>query len=109
MTMYNGLYRKIVGIVSHYKEPFQYWSRKNMNELKAKQSVRTALLLYAIFMGISGIIMFSVFLLWVIPKEQIPIVIVPLSAMALFLFGSCLIALILRMKFFRKEAISNDQ
>ncbi|MFI8575806.1 hypothetical protein ACIGEL_08830 [Rossellomorea aquimaris] len=80
-----------------------------MNKLKVKQSVRTALLLYAILIGISGIIMFSVLLLWVIPKDQIPIVVVPLSAMALFLFGSCAIALILRMKFFRKQEIPHDQ
>jgi Kef-type K+ transport system membrane component KefB len=80
-----------------------------MNKLKFKTSVRTALLLYAVIMGISGIIMFSVLLLWVIPEDQIPIVIVPLSAMALFLFGSCVIALILLKKFFRKQETPHDQ
>jgi hypothetical protein len=80
-----------------------------MNKLKVKQSVRIALLLYAIIIGISGIIMFSVLLLWVIPHDQIPIIIRPLSAMALFLFGSCVIALILRNKFFKKQEIPHDQ
>jgi polyferredoxin len=80
----------------------------NTNKKNVKKAVRFALLFYAIFIGLSGTIMFSVLLLWVIPKDQLSYVSLPLSMMALFLYGTCVAALVIRSKFFKKEVIANE-
>ncbi|WRP06342.1 hypothetical protein U9J35_21220 [Rossellomorea aquimaris] len=78
------------------------------NKKNVKKAVRFALLFYAIFIGLSGTILFSVLLLWVIPKDQLSYVSLPLSMMALFLYGTCVAALLIRSKFFKKEVIANE-
>jgi hypothetical protein len=80
----------------------------NTNKKNVKKAVRFALLFYAIFIGLSGTIMFSVLLLWVIPKDQLSNVSLPLSMMALFIYGTCMAALVIRSKFFKKEVIANE-
>lgn len=76
------------------------------NRIKLKKSSRFALLFYALFMGISGTIMFTVPLLWVIPKEKLSIVSLPLTIMALFLYGTCGAALLISYKFFKRPNYS---
>lgn len=78
------------------------------DKTKFKKATRFALLFYSIFMGISGTIMLSVVILWVIPEDQLSGQVVPLSILALPLYGSCIAALIIRAIFFKKEGISSD-
>ncbi|WP_136035779.1 hypothetical protein [Bacillus salacetis] len=73
--------------------------------MKLKKALRFALLFYAIFIGLSGTIMFSVLLLWVIPKEELSSLILPLSMMALFIYGTCAGALLIRSKFFKRGSV----
>ncbi|MCR8850538.1 hypothetical protein NQ095_19135 [Rossellomorea sp. SC111] len=70
-----------------------------------KKAVRFALLLYTILMGLGGTAMFSVLLIWVIPKNQLSFVSLPLTMMALFFYGTCVAALLVRSKFFKKEGV----
>ncbi|WP_156477338.1 hypothetical protein [Rossellomorea vietnamensis] len=73
-----------------------------MNNQK-KKAVKTALLLYPILMGTGGTIMLGVLLLWVIPKDEIPSVALPLSMLGIYIYGTCAISLIVREKFFKGE------
>ncbi|MHA7139588.1 hypothetical protein ACRTEV_20365 [Rossellomorea arthrocnemi] len=70
---------------------------------KIKKAIKFALLLYPILIGISGTVMLTVLLLWVIPKDQISSVALPLSMMGIYIYGTCAISLFVRMKFFKGE------
>jgi hypothetical protein len=53
-------------------------------------------------MGLSGTISFAVLLFWVVPKDQISTILVPLLFIALFLYGSCAISILIRSKINKK-------
>lgn len=74
-------------------------------KLNIKKAVCFALLLYAILIGLGGTVMFSVLLIWVIPKDQLSYVSLPLTMMALFFYGTCIAALVVRSNFFKKERV----
>lgn len=76
-------------LMSTYKESF-------------KKALNFGLLFYAIFIGLSGTITFSVLLLWVVPKDQISKILVPLLFIALFLYGTCAISILIRSKVNKK-------
>lgn len=68
------------------------------NKESFKKALNFGLLFYAIFMGLSGTITFSVLLLWVVPKDQISSILAPILFIALFLYGSCTISILIRSK-----------
>jgi hypothetical protein len=72
-----------------------------------KKAVRFGLLFYSIFAGLSGTITFATFLLWVVPKEEIQSALLPIAIMAVPLYITCIVSLIIRAKFFKKEDIIN--
>ncbi|MEC0296454.1 hypothetical protein [Peribacillus frigoritolerans] len=72
------------------------------NKENYKKALKFGLLFYAIFMGLSGTISFAVLLLWVVPKDQISSIIAPLLFIALFLYGSCAISILIRSKINKK-------
>ncbi|SNZ05039.1 hypothetical protein SAMN05421503_0844 [Terribacillus aidingensis] len=70
-----------------------------------KKAIRFGLLFYSIFAGVSGTITFAAFLLWVVPKEEIQDALLPIATLAIPLYVTCIISLLIRAKFFRKEDI----
>ncbi|MGM1032765.1 MAG: hypothetical protein ACQEXK_09895 [Bacillota bacterium] len=72
------------------------------NKVNYKKALNFGLLFYAIFMGVSGTISFAVLLFWVVPKDQISTILVPLFFIALFLYGSCAISILIRSKVNKK-------
>lgn len=72
------------------------------NKENYKKSLKFGLLFYAIFMGLSGTISFAVLLFWVVPKDQISTILVPLLFIALFLYGSCAVSILFRSKINKK-------
>lgn len=77
------------------------------NKNSIKKAVRFGLLFYSIFMGISGTIMFATLLLWVVPRDQISDIFMAVVIMAIPLYGTCILALFIRAKFFKKEQSSD--
>lgn len=63
-----------------------------------KKALRIALLIYSIIFSIIGTIMFGIFIFWLIPKEDLPMAITPLSVAAIFLYGTCILAMWFRTK-----------
>jgi hypothetical protein len=56
-------------------------------------------------MAISGTIIFSVLLLWVIPKDQISSMLTSILILAIFLYGSCAFSLLIRSKINKNRRI----
>jgi hypothetical protein len=75
------------------------------NKENLKKAMNFGLLFYAIFMAISGTIIFSVLLLWVIPKDQISSMLTPILILAIFLYGSCAFSLLIRSKINKNRRI----
>lgn len=73
-----------------------------LNRSETKKAMRFSLLLYSVLIGLASTICFIV-AIFIIPKEDLPILIKPLFIMAVFLYGTCVIALIIRTKFFKKD------
>lgn len=73
------------------------------DKVRFKKATRFGLLFYSIFMGLSGTISFATLLLWVVPKDFIKEAMAPIVIMAIPLYGTCILALIIRAKFFKKE------
>jgi hypothetical protein len=63
-----------------------------------KKALRAALLIYSIMFSILGTIMLGIFIFWLIPKEDLSIAITPLSIAAIFLYGTCILAIWFRTK-----------
>lgn len=63
-----------------------------------KKALRAALLIYSIMFSILGTIMLGIFVFWLIPKEDLPMAITPLSIAAIFLYGTCILAIWFRTK-----------
>ncbi|PAD36251.1 hypothetical protein [Terribacillus saccharophilus] len=78
------------------------------NKGERKKAIRFALLLYSILIGLASTICFITAIFFVIPKEDLPYLIEPLVIMAVFLYGTCAIALFIRSRFFNKERIKNE-
>lgn len=78
-------------------------SKKDLNK-----AIRFSLLLYSILIGLASTICFITAIFFVIPKEDLPYLIEPLVMMAVYLYGTCAIALFIRSKFFSKEKINNN-
>jgi hypothetical protein len=78
------------------------------NKIKVKKATRFALLFYSIFMGGTGTVFLLVLIFWGLPKDQLYDLLVPLSIMFIPLYGTCIVALIIRAKFFKKEGITSD-
>lgn len=76
-------------LMSTYKESF-------------KKALNFGLLFYAIFVGVSGTISFAVLLFWVVPRDQISKILVPLLFVAFFLYGTCAISILIRSKVNKK-------
>lgn len=70
---------------------------------KIKKAIKTALLLYPLLMGTGGTIMLAILLLSVIPKEEISSVSPPLSMLGIYIHGTCVLSLIVRIKFFKGD------
>ncbi|MFP7171079.1 hypothetical protein [Terribacillus sp. FSL K6-0262] len=75
---------------------------------KLMKATRAALLIYALVIGILGTAMFASFIFWVVPKEDLPRIIEPLSIAAIFLYGTCIAAIYIRRTAFSKEKINNE-
>nr|WP_318539368.1 hypothetical protein [Terribacillus saccharophilus] len=76
------------------------------NKKDLKKAIRFSLLLYSILIGLAGTANLIAALL-IIPKSDLPYLIEPLVIIGVFIYGSCAIALIIRLKFFSKEKIIN--
>ncbi|MFJ7306260.1 hypothetical protein [Peribacillus frigoritolerans] len=72
------------------------------NKENYKKAIKFGLLFYAIFMGVSGTISFAVLLFWVVPKDQISTILVPFLFIALFLYGTCALSILIRSKINKK-------
>ncbi|SDC10686.1 hypothetical protein SAMN05421663_101401 [Terribacillus halophilus] len=72
------------------------------------KATRAALLIYVLVIGILGTAMFATFIFWVVPKDKLSKVIEPFSIAALFLYGTCIAAILIRETVFSKEKINNE-
>lgn len=66
------------------------------NKENYKKALNFGLLFYALFVGLSGKISFAVLLFWIVPKDQISTILVPLLFIALFLHGTCALSILIR-------------
>lgn len=73
------------------------------NKENYKKALNFGLLFYAIFVGLSGTISFAVLLFWVVPKDQISTILVPLLFIALFSM-----VLVLYLYLFVQKSIKNE-
>lgn len=78
------------------------------NKRETKKAIRFALLLYSILIGLASTICFITAIFFIIPKEDLPYLIEPLIIMAVFVYGTCAIALFIRSRYFSKESIKNE-
>lgn len=67
-----------------------------LNKKDLNKAVRFSLLLYSTLIGLASTICFITAIFFVIPKEDLPYLIEPLVMMAVYLYGTCAIALFVR-------------
>lgn len=72
------------------------------NKENYKKALNFGILFYTLFVGLSGTISFAVLLFWVVPKDQILTILVPLLFIALFLYGTCALSILIRSKINKK-------
>lgn len=72
------------------------------NKENYKKALNFGLLFYSIFVGLSGTISFAILLFWVVPKDQIPTILVPLLFITFFLYGTCALSILIRSKIIKK-------
>lgn len=68
------------------------------DKAQLNKALRAALLIYPLLTGILGTAMFGTLIFWVVPKDDLPIVMKPLSFAAIFLYGTCILAIWFRTK-----------
>lgn len=73
------------------------------NKTSTKSAMRFILLFYSIFMSVGGTIPLITLLLFVLPLDEAAETIIPYAIMLIPIYISCIIALIIRAKFFKKE------
>ncbi|MFB1098003.1 MULTISPECIES: hypothetical protein [Bacillaceae] len=80
-----------------------------LNKKDLNKAVRFSLLLYSTLIGLASTICFITAIFFVIPQEDLPYLIEPLVMMAVYLYGTCAIALFVRSKFFSMKKINNKE
>lgn len=78
------------------------------NKEKSRKLFRFLLLFYPIFVGLMGTVSLIVLVTWGIPQDQLQSQLPAIMLIALLIYGSCAVSLVIRAIFFKKERLSHE-
>jgi uncharacterized membrane protein YqjE len=78
------------------------------NKEKTRKLFRFLLLFYPIFVGLMGTVSLIVLVTWGIPQDQLQSQLPAIMIIALLIYGSCAVSLVIRAIFFKKESLSHE-
>lgn len=70
-----------------------------------KKALNFSLLFYAIFLAIGFTVCLAILIIFFLPKEEISNAIFPITLLSIFAYGSCIVALIIRLILKRKNIL----